>query len=126
MMVPPARIKLNHGALALGAVLLHHSPPCSSHACSHAQPLNSPHPCCPCCGQADLEVINAMFTEEAADALLSGKPDFVLDAIDNIDTKVGAGAAVPGLQSLSTACEPVQCEQCTHQQHMAADARTTW
>ena len=29
-----------------------------------------------------------MFTEENADELLSGKPDFVLDAIDNIDTKV--------------------------------------
>lgn len=35
-----------------------------------------------------------MFTEEAADELLSGKPDFVLDAIDNIDTKVGAGRQV--------------------------------
>ena len=29
-----------------------------------------------------------MFTEENADQLLAGKPDFVLDAIDNIDTKV--------------------------------------
>jgi tRNA A37 threonylcarbamoyladenosine dehydratase len=29
-----------------------------------------------------------MFTEDNADELLTGKPDFVLDAIDNIDTKV--------------------------------------
>ena len=30
----------------------------------------------------------AMYTEEAEEELLSGHPDFVLDAIDNINTKV--------------------------------------
>ena len=30
----------------------------------------------------------AMYTEEAEEELLGGRPDFVLDAIDNIDTKV--------------------------------------
>jgi hypothetical protein len=30
-----------------------------------------------------------MYTAEAEEALLSGSPDFVVDAIDNIDTKVG-------------------------------------
>ena len=30
-----------------------------------------------------------MYTAEAEDALLAGSPDFVVDAIDNIDTKVG-------------------------------------
>ena len=30
----------------------------------------------------------AMYTEEAEDELLGGRPDFVLDAIDNINTKV--------------------------------------
>jgi hypothetical protein len=39
--------------------------------------------------QADLECINAMFTDASANELLAGKPDFVLDAIDNINTKVG-------------------------------------
>lgn len=29
-----------------------------------------------------------MYTEEAEEQLLGGNPDFVLDAIDNIDTKV--------------------------------------
>ena len=30
-----------------------------------------------------------MYTQEGEEALLAGAPDFVLDAIDNIDTKVG-------------------------------------
>ena len=30
-----------------------------------------------------------MYTAEAENALLAGSPDFVVDAIDNIDTKVG-------------------------------------
>ncbi len=34
-----------------------------------------------------------MYTAEAEESLLAGKPDFVLDAIDNIDTKVLARAA---------------------------------
>lgn len=29
-----------------------------------------------------------MYTAEAEEGLLAGNPDFVLDAIDNIDTKV--------------------------------------
>jgi len=32
----------------------------------------------------------AMYTEEAEEALLGGHPDFVLDAIDNINTKVSS------------------------------------
>ena len=31
-----------------------------------------------------------MYTEEAEEALLGGHPDFVLDAIDNINTKVSS------------------------------------
>ena len=38
--------------------------------------------------QVSVEAINQMFTEENAEALLSGDPDFVLDCIDNLDTKV--------------------------------------
>jgi len=34
-----------------------------------------------------------MYTEAAEEQLLGGKPDFVLDAIDNIDTKVALLAA---------------------------------
>ena len=34
-----------------------------------------------------------MYSEEAEDDLLQGSPDFVLDAIDNIDTKVALLAA---------------------------------
>jgi tRNA A37 threonylcarbamoyladenosine dehydratase len=30
-----------------------------------------------------------MFTEETVHQVLGGAPDYVLDAIDNIDTKVG-------------------------------------
>lgn len=30
-----------------------------------------------------------MYTAESEEAMLGGQPDFVLDAIDNIDTKVG-------------------------------------
>ena len=30
----------------------------------------------------------AMYTAEAEEELLAGRPDFVIDAIDNIDTKV--------------------------------------
>jgi tRNA A37 threonylcarbamoyladenosine dehydratase len=39
--------------------------------------------------QAEVECLNVMFTEETTDEVLAGNPDFVLDAIDNIDTKVG-------------------------------------
>ena len=37
---------------------------------------------------AQVEAHVAMYTEEAEEQLLGGNPDFVLDAIDNIDTKV--------------------------------------
>lgn len=39
-----------------------------------------------CWGQVEAHV--TMYTEEAEEQLLGGNPDFVLDAIDNIDTKV--------------------------------------
>ncbi len=38
--------------------------------------------------QAEIEACVSMYTQEAEDTLLSGQPTFVLDAIDNIDTKV--------------------------------------
>lgn len=46
-----------------------------------------------------------MYTEETEDTILSGDPDFVLDAIDNIDTKVALLAAClrRGLPVLSVA-----------------------
>lgn len=43
--------------------------------------------------EADIEAVNAMYTEAAEEQLLGGGPDFVLDAIDNIDTKVELLAA---------------------------------
>ena len=55
--------------------------------------------------EADVEAINAMYTEEAEEQLLAGNPDFVLDAIDNIDTKVALLAACHrrGIPVLSSA-----------------------
>ena len=47
-----------------------------------------------------------MYTEEAEEALLSGHPDFVLDAIDNINTKVWRGHISP---RISTMCRRVAC-----------------
>lgn len=43
--------------------------------------------------EAAVDAQTAMFTAEAADSLLSGDLDFVLDAIDNIDTKVHSMSA---------------------------------
>ena len=71
-------------------------------------------PADPCCMQdhfhqilpeADIEAVNAMYTEAAEEQLLGGSPDFVLDAIDNIDTKVELLAACRrrGLPVLSSA-----------------------
>lgn len=34
------------------------------------------------------QAVVEMYTAEAEEALLAGEPDFVVDAIDNIDTKV--------------------------------------
>ncbi|KAL3151503.1 hypothetical protein ABBQ38_012502 [Trebouxia sp. C0009 RCD-2024] len=55
--------------------------------------------------EADIEAVNAMYTEAAEEQLLGGSPDFVLDAIDNIDTKVELLAACHrrGLPVLSSA-----------------------
>ncbi|DBB11804.1 TPA: hypothetical protein ACH3X3_005959 [Trebouxia sp. C0006] len=55
--------------------------------------------------EAEVEAINAMYTEAAEDQLLGGKPDFVMDAIDNIDTKVALLAACHrrGIPVLSSA-----------------------
>lgn len=41
--------------------------------------------------EAQLEPLVEMYTPEAEERLLGGQPDFVLDAIDNIDTKVTRG-----------------------------------
>ena len=43
--------------------------------------------------EADIQAVNAMYTGAAEEQLLGGQPDFVLDAIDNIDTKVALLAA---------------------------------
>ena len=39
--------------------------------------------------EAAVEAVVEMYTAEREEELLGGSPDFVLDAIDNIDTKVG-------------------------------------
>lgn len=39
---------------------------------------------------AQVEALVAMYTEEAEEQLLAGGPDYVIDAIDNIDTKACA------------------------------------
>ncbi len=55
--------------------------------------------------EAEVEAINAMYTEAAEEQLLGGKPDYILDAIDNIDTKVALLAACHrrGIPVLSSA-----------------------
>ena len=52
-----------------------------------------------------MEAVNAMYTEAEEERLLGGNPDFVLDAIDNIDTKVALLAAChrKGIPVLSSA-----------------------
>jgi hypothetical protein len=45
--------------------------------------------------QAEVEGVVSMCTAENVDQLLLGNPDFVLDAIDNIHTKVGRDGAGP-------------------------------
>lgn len=35
-----------------------------------------------------MEALAAMFSKDTADSLLAGSPSYVLDAIDNLDTKV--------------------------------------
>lgn len=43
--------------------------------------------------EANVESMCAMYCEETRDAILDGNPDYVLDAIDNIDTKLSLLAA---------------------------------
>lgn len=43
--------------------------------------------------EAEIDARVAMYTAADEEELLSGRPDFVLDAIDNIDTKVALLAA---------------------------------
>lgn len=43
--------------------------------------------------EAQVEALPVMYTPESEDAVLAGQPDFVLDAIDNVDTKVALLAA---------------------------------
>ena len=38
--------------------------------------------------QAEVQAVQAMYSSESEDELLAGGPDFVIDAIDNIGTKV--------------------------------------
>ncbi|EFJ40312.1 hypothetical protein VOLCADRAFT_84545 [Volvox carteri f. nagariensis] len=55
--------------------------------------------------ESHIEAVVQMYTAEAEDELLGGQPDFVIDAIDNIDTKVALVAACQrrGLRVLSVA-----------------------
>ena len=54
-----------------------------------------------CFAQAEIECVVEMYTADKEEALLHGNPDFVIDAIDNLDTKVrwggrgGADEAAP-------------------------------
>jgi hypothetical protein len=43
-----------------------------------------------------VEAVVEMYTEEREEALLCGSPDYVIDAIDNIDTKVRSEQINPG------------------------------
>ena len=38
--------------------------------------------------EAEVQAVVAMYTKDQEEALLEGSPDFVIDAIDDIDTKV--------------------------------------
>lgn len=40
------------------------------------------------CPWVQIEAVNELFSLESADRLLSGSPDYVIDCIDNITTKV--------------------------------------
>lgn len=44
--------------------------------------------------EAAVEAVVAMFTAESEERLLQGNPDYVVDAIDDIDTKVDSIIAV--------------------------------
>lgn len=55
--------------------------------------------------EAKVEAKVAMFTEEKAEELLGDRLDYVLDAIDNIDTKVGP-ACTPACGANQMHCLP--------------------
>ena len=67
--------------------------PCQpSPPCPQSLSFCSLHPAaCPCRAdimpEAQVEALAEMYTAEREERLLGGSPDFVLDAIDNIDTK---------------------------------------
>ena len=80
--------------------------------------------------EADVEAINAMYTEEAEEQLLAGRPDFVLDAIDNIDTKVALLAAchrrgIPVLSSAGAGRNLLQCNLLFKDVHFACKTLLT-
>ena len=80
--------------------------------------------------EADVEAINAMYTEEAEEQLLAGRPDFVLDAIDNIDTKVALLAAchrrgIPVLSSAGAGWNLLQCNLLFTDVHFACKTLLT-
>ena len=60
--------------------------------------------------QAEVDARVAMYTEEVEEELLGGRPDFVLDAIDNINTKVLK--AHPCLSDGTHQCRVIQRDQC--------------
>ncbi len=39
--------------------------------------------------QAEVDCVVEMYTADKEEQLLAGNPDYVIDAIDNLDTKVG-------------------------------------
>lgn len=80
------------------------APPCNT--CPRAAPpphpphrTPPPHLPADIVPEARVEPVVAMYTPEAEEQLLGGSPDFVLDAIDNIDTKVGGATLDPFLTS---------------------------
>lgn len=64
--------------------------------------------------EAEIDARVAMYTAADEEELLSGRPDFVLDAIDNIDTKVALLAACRrrGLPVLCVAAAGVRLLTC--------------
>jgi tRNA A37 threonylcarbamoyladenosine dehydratase len=54
--------------------------------------------------QANIESCNTLFDKDSASDLLSGNPDFVLDCIDNVNTKVDLleACVVRGIKVLSS------------------------
>lgn len=63
-----------------------------------------------------------MFTAEAEEELLSGKPDYVLDAIDDIETKVLHLIRTPSASFLVSAMCLLQACKCITIGHYASIA----